>query len=169
VYGSGRLKEWVVGYPTEHDWPGIGTRDVLKLVLEVAAWSATLWLSVQVKSRYDLNITYLTFIPVLAFTLLMGMRLAVVALGVNAIAATTLWTQLNWGTALSMGDLRLLIAIYSMTILVLAAVVDERQRGRVEVARLLAAEARCARARSDCDSPSRWRASAPLIGISKPG
>ena len=38
-------------------------------------------------------------------------------------------------------DLRLLIAIYSMTILILAAVVDERQRSRVQVASLLAAEA----------------------------
>jgi PAS domain S-box-containing protein len=140
VYGSGRLKEWV-GQPAEYEWPRIGTRDVLKLGLEIAAWSATLWLSVQVKSNYDLNITYLTFIPVLALTLQMGMRLAVLALAANAVAATTLWTQLHWGAALSMGDLRLLIAIYSMTILVLAAVVDERQHGRMEINERKQAEA----------------------------
>src|SRR5205085_2962618 len=38
-------------------------------------------------------------------------------------------------------DLRLLIAIYSITILVLGAVVDERQRSQVQVANLTAAEA----------------------------
>jgi hypothetical protein len=65
VYGSGWLKEWV-GQPAEYEWPRMGARDVFKLGLEIAAWSATLWLSVPVKSRYDLNITYLTFIPVLA-------------------------------------------------------------------------------------------------------
>jgi PAS domain S-box-containing protein len=140
VYGSGRLKEWV-GQPAEYQWTGIRARDVLKLGLEIALWSATLWLSVHVKSRYDLNITYLTFIPVLALTLQMGMRLAVLALAANAVAATTLWTQLHWGAALSMGDLRLLITIYSTTVLVLAAVVDERQHGRMEINERKQAEA----------------------------
>jgi hypothetical protein len=83
--------------------------------------AATLWITVQFKARYGLNVTYLTFFPQLAFTLLRGMRLATLALAANGIIATTLWTQLHWADTLPIGDLRLLIAVYSVTILVLAA------------------------------------------------
>ena len=68
------------------------------------------------------------------------MRPAVLALAANAVIATTLWSQLHWAQALSAVDLRLLIASYSLTILVLAAVVDERQSDRGQVEKLRTAE-----------------------------
>ena len=95
----------------------------------------------RLKHRFGLNITYLTFLPLLALTLFRGLRLATLALAANAIIATTLWLQLHWASSFPAVDLRLLIAIYSTTILVLAAVVDERQRSRVQLASLIAAEA----------------------------
>ena len=123
----------------------IATRDLLELGIEASVWIATFWMSVEFKARYGLNVTYLTFLPPLAFTLFRGIRLATLALAVNAIVATTLWRQLHWADLFPAADLRLLLAIYSMTILVLAAVVDERQRGRVQVAKLRAAEAELGR------------------------
>jgi two-component system, cell cycle sensor histidine kinase and response regulator CckA len=57
------------------------------------------------------------------------------------VIATTVWHQLHWEQALSATDLRLLIAIYSGTILVLATVVDERQRDRGQIQKLRTAEA----------------------------
>ena len=141
VYLSRPLKEWT-GLRAENEWqPTISTRNGLELAVEVVVWTATFWISVQFKLQYGLNVTYLTFIPPLALTLFRGMRLAVLALAANAIIATTLWYQLHWEQALSAGDLRLLIAIYSATILVLAAVVDERQHDRGQVEKLRAAEA----------------------------
>jgi PAS domain S-box-containing protein len=140
VYGGSRLKKWV-GQPVEYKWKPLGAWDVLALGLEVALWTATLWLSVHFKARFDLNVTYLTFLPPLAFTLYRGIRLAAAALAANAVIATTLWSQLHWENSLSTGDLRLLIAFYSLTILVLAAVVDERQRGKMEIDERKEAEA----------------------------
>ena len=98
-------------------------------------------MSMQFKLRYGLNVSYLTFLPPLAFTLFRGMRLATLALAANAVIATTLWRHVHWEQALSVGDLRLLIAIYSLTILVLATVVDERQRSRGQLEELRTAEA----------------------------
>jgi PAS domain-containing protein len=98
-------------------------------------------MTVEFKPLFGLNITYLTFLPLLALTLFRGLRLATLALAANAIIETTLWLQLHWANSFPAVDLRLLIAIYSTTILVLAAVVDERQRSRVQVASLIAAEA----------------------------
>jgi hypothetical protein len=69
------------------------------------------------------------------------MRLATLALAANAVAATTLWSVGHWSSTLSVADLRLLIAIYSMTGLVLAAVVEERQRSSARVEELLFVEA----------------------------
>jgi PAS domain S-box-containing protein len=141
VYCSAPLRRWVA-LPSGGIWQEpITAGNVLELGFEVAAWTATLWLSVYFKARYDLNITYLTFLAPLTFTLFRGMALATLALASNAIVATTLWYWLNWANVLSGLDLRLLIGAYSVTILVLAAVVDERQRGRVQVAKLLSAEA----------------------------
>jgi PAS domain S-box-containing protein len=141
VCGSGRLKEWL-GEPAERAWrQPIDGRNVLELVLELSVWTAALWITVHFKARFGLNVTYLTFFPPLAFTLFKGMRLATLALAANAMIATTLWSQLGWGDVLSVGDLRLLIAIYSTTILILAAVVDERQRGKRQVEELLMEEA----------------------------
>jgi PAS domain-containing protein len=140
VCASWRLKEWV-GFPAEREWQPITVRDVMELGLEVAAWTATLWMTVHFRARYGLNVTYLTFLPPLALTLHRGMRLAAPALALNAVAATTLWSLLPWGDALSAGDLRLLVAIYSLIILVLAAVVDERQHDRGQVEKLRVAEA----------------------------
>jgi PAS domain S-box-containing protein len=121
--------------------PTISSRNVLELAVEVVVWTATFWMTVQFKLQYGLNVSYLTFLPPLAFTLFRGMRLAVLALAANAVIATTLWYQLHWEQALSAGDFRLLIAIYSLTILVLAAVVDERERDRGQVEKLSKAEA----------------------------
>jgi PAS domain S-box-containing protein len=141
LYLSKPLKEWTA-LDAENEWqPTIASRNVLELAVEVVVWTATLWMSVQFKTQYGLNVSYLTFLPLLALTLLRGMRLAVLALAANAVVATTLWYQLHWEQALSAGDLRLLIAIYSLTTLVLAAVVDERQHDRGQVAKLRAAEA----------------------------
>ena len=141
VYCSGPLKEWA-GIRPQPEWrEPVTTRNVLELSVEVVAWIVSFWMTAEFKARYGLNVVYLTFLPPLAFTLLRGMHLATVALAANAVIATTLWLELHWANFLPSGDLRLVIAIYSMAILLLAAVVDERARGRVEVARLLAAEA----------------------------
>ena len=140
VYLSKPLKEWTALDAESESQPTITNRNALELAVEVVVWTATLWISVHCKVQYGLNVTYLTFIPPLALTLFRGMRLAVLALAANAIIATTLWYQLNWEQALSAGDLRLLITIYSATILVLAAVVDEREHDRGQVEKLRAAE-----------------------------
>ena len=141
VYLSRPLKQWT-GSDAKSEWqPTISDRDVLELAVEVGLWTALFWMSVQFKMQYGINVDYLAFIPPLALTLFRGMRLAVLALAANAMIATTLWYLLDWEQAFSAADLRLLIAIYSMTILVLAVVVDERQRARVQVAKLRTAEA----------------------------
>jgi len=76
--------------------PPMSGRNVLELAFETAVWAAALWLAVQFKAHYALNITYLTFLPPLAFTLLRGMRMASLASAANGILATTLWSQLHW-------------------------------------------------------------------------
>jgi PAS domain S-box-containing protein len=140
VYCSGPLKEWAGLQPRGERQP-ISTRNWVELAVETLVWGATLWMAVEFKPLFGLNITYLTFLPLLALTLFRGLRLATLALAANAIIATTLWLQLHWANSFPAVDLRLLIAIYSTTILVLAAVADERQRSRVQVASLMAAEA----------------------------
>ena len=91
VYLSKPLKEWIA-LDAKREWqPTIAIRDVLELAVEVVVWTATFWMSVQFKVQYGLNVSYLTFLPPLAFTLLRGMRLAVLALAANAVIATTLW------------------------------------------------------------------------------
>jgi PAS domain S-box-containing protein len=137
VYGSGRFKQWA-GFPAEQDCGlTLKSREVLELSAEVIVWSLTLWITVVFKARYGLNVTYLTFIPLMVLTLMRGMRLATLALAANAIVASTLWLLLHWASVLSDGDLRLLLSIYSLTILVLAAVVDERKRNAEQVQQLL--------------------------------
>src|SRR5204863_8972107 len=121
------LRRWA-GLPGDRETPrSITGRDLLELGAELAVWTATLWITVRFKARYGLSVTYLTFFPPLVFTLLRGMQVGTLALAANGILATTLWSQLHWADTLPIGDLRLLIAVYSVTILVLAAVVDERQ------------------------------------------
>jgi hypothetical protein len=66
----------------------------------MVVWTASLWMSVQFKLWYGLNVSYLTFVPPLAFTLFRGMRLATLALAANAVIATTLWYHLHWEQAL---------------------------------------------------------------------
>jgi len=130
---SRKLAAWgCVG--TEGDPPpSMSRRNVLELACETAVWVIALWVTVEFKARYALNITYLTFLPPLAFTLFRGMRMATLAIAANGILATTLWSQLHWAAALPINDLRLLIAIYSATILVVASVVDERKRAGKQV------------------------------------
>jgi len=140
VNGSRALRHWA-GLPRERETEqSITGRNLIELGVEIAVWTATLWITVQFKARYGLNVTYLTFFPPLAFTLLRGMRMATLALAANAIIATTLWSQLHWADTLPIGDLRLLIAVYSVTILVLAAVVDERQGQKAQVKELRSAQ-----------------------------
>jgi len=139
VYGSWMTK-WVGQTQVAQSQPSLTRRDSMDLVLEVAAWTATLWLTVEFKAQYGINVTYLTFMPPLGLALFRGMRLAALALAANAVIATTLWSWMHWARVLSMEDLRLLIAIYSVIILVLAAVVEERQRHRTHVEKLLTAE-----------------------------
>ena len=135
---SRKLAEWG-GVSTEGEPPPpMSRRNVLESAVEAAVWAVALWMTVEFKARYALNITYLTFLPPLAFTLLRGMRVVALAIAANGILATTLWSHLHWAGALPVNDLRLLIAIYSTTILVMASVVDERKRasGQVEKLRL---------------------------------
>jgi PAS domain S-box-containing protein len=141
VNGSGLLKKWV-GISPDREWTqALSRAGLVEACVEIAAWSGVLSITVHFKARYGLNVTYLTFLPPLTLALLRGMPATALALAGNAIAATTLWQQLHWATVLSAGDLRLLILIYSATILVLAAVVDERQRSKGRVEELLVAEA----------------------------
>jgi PAS domain S-box-containing protein len=141
MYCAVPLKRWA-GLPSDAEKQAlIHARNVLELGIELTVWTAALWMSVLFKATYGLNVTYVTFLAPLSLTLFRGMRLATLALATNAVIATTLWRQLHWASSLTVMDLRLVIAIYSVAILVLAAVVDERQRGRVQVAKLLTAEA----------------------------
>jgi len=141
VYCSGPLKEWAGLQPRGERQQPVSTRNWVELGVESLVWGATLWMAVEFKPLFGLNVTYLTLLPLLALTVVRGLRLATLALAANAIIATTLWLQLHWANSFPAVDLRLLIAIYSTTILVLAAAVDERQRSRVQVASLIAAEA----------------------------
>jgi PAS domain S-box-containing protein len=141
LYCAAPMRRWA-GLPSgDETAERITGRNVLELSAEMVVWTAALWASVLFKERYGLNITYLTFLAPLSLTLFRGMGLATWALVANAIIATTLWKQLHWVGALSALDLRLLLAVYSLTILVLAAVVEERQRGRGQLTKLLKAEA----------------------------
>jgi PAS domain S-box-containing protein len=113
----------------------------VELGVESLVWGAIFWMTVEFKRLFGINISYLTFLPLLVFTLFRGLPLATLALAANSFIATTLWFQLHWVNFFPAVDLRLLIAIYSTTILVLAAIIDERQRSRVQLASLIAAEA----------------------------
>jgi PAS domain S-box-containing protein len=140
-YGSGPLRKWV-GFPTGDGQPEpIHARNVLELVIEISLWTLALCASIYVKERSGLNITYITLLAPLSLALFRSMGLASLALVTNTIVATTLWSQFHWASVLSALDLRLLIAIYSTTVLVLAAVVEDRQRGSREIAMLVKAEA----------------------------
>ena len=98
------------------------------MAIQSALWTAALFAAVHFRAYYNLNVSYVAFLPPLALTLRHGMRLSTIALAVNTMIATSLWMALEWEPFLSLGDLQLLIAIYSIAILVLAAVVDERKR-----------------------------------------
>jgi PAS domain S-box-containing protein len=141
VHLSRPLKKWTALAPSDVSQARVTTRNLVELSIEIAVWTTTLWITVLFKARDGLNITYLTFLPPLAFALIRGMRLTTLALAANALVATTLWYQLHWQQILSALDLRLLITIYSVTILVLAAVVDERKRSRAQVEKLRTGEA----------------------------
>ncbi len=113
----------------------------MEVCAEVALWTATLWVSVYFKARYDVNIDYLAFLAPLSITLFRGLGLATIILATNAMIATTLWQLLHWAGTFSAMDLRLLISAYSIAILLLAVVVEERERSRGQVAGLTVAEA----------------------------
>jgi PAS domain S-box-containing protein len=136
VFCSGRMINWIHVRMDRYSAPPVDRRMALELGVQTALCTLVLWISVSLKARYGLNITYLTFLPPMAFTFFRGMRFAVLALAANTIVATTLWQQLHWAGALSAIDLRLLITICSLTILVLAAVVDDGQNHRGEVEKL---------------------------------
>jgi PAS domain S-box-containing protein len=141
IYGSGVLREWVGLAPDHKRAEPLSTRMVLELSAETAVWTAILWLSVSFKERYDLNVIYLIFLAPLSFALFRGIGFATLMLLTNALSTTTLWQQLHWAGVVSVVDLRLLISSYSVAIVVLAIVVEERRHSRGQVAELLAAQA----------------------------
>ena len=90
LWGPPQLQDWVA-LPRERDWRvPINAHSFLELGVEVMLWSASLWLTVNFKARYGLNIMYLTFLPPLVFTLFRGMHFATLVLAGNAIIGTTL-------------------------------------------------------------------------------
>jgi len=133
---SRKLAEWGGVGREDEGSPALSGREVLELAIETAAWTAALLMTVEFERRYGLNITYLTFLPPLAFTVMRGMRVTTLAIAAKGILATTLWSLLHWANALPINDLRLLIAIYATTILVMASVVDERKRANSKVEEL---------------------------------
>jgi PAS domain S-box-containing protein len=140
-YCTEPLRRWA-GLPSaQENHAQIKTRDVAEVGIEVAVWIASFALSVHLDTRYHLNVTYLTFLAPLAFALLRGMGLTTLALAANAVIGSALWQNLHWAELIPVLDFRLLISTCSATILVLAAVVDERQRRKVQVASLLEAQA----------------------------
>jgi PAS domain S-box-containing protein len=141
VYGSKPLRRWA-GLAADAEWhPLVTRRHVLELLAEMGICGSILWMTVAFKEHFSLNVTYLAFLPPLAFILVRGMGFAALALATNAVMATTMWQQLHWAAVVSAGDLRLLLASYSLTILIFAAVVDERERSRSEIEKLVTAEA----------------------------
>jgi PAS domain S-box-containing protein len=140
VYGSDPLKRWAGLAPSAEWRPLITRRHVLELLVETAICGAILWVTVAFKEHFGLNVTYLAFLPPLAFILVRGMGFAALVLATNAVMATTVWQQLHWAAVVSAGDLRLLLASYSLTILLFAAVVDEREHSRAEIENLVTAE-----------------------------
>jgi hypothetical protein len=105
VHYSNRLCAWMgqpaVGPPLRP----VSLSDAVELAIETVLWTAALWASVHFRARYNLNVTYLAFLPPLAITLRHGMRLSTIALAVNTLIATTLWSVLHWEQARSRGDL----------------------------------------------------------------
>jgi len=141
VYGSKPLRRWA-GLAPDAEWrPLVTRRHVFELLAETGICAAILWMTVAFKEHFSLNVTYLAFLPPLAFILVRGMGFAALVLATNAVMATTMWQQLHWAAVVSAGDLRLLLASYSLTILVFAAVVDERERSRTKIEKLVTAEA----------------------------
>ena len=139
VHLTPRLRRWLGQAGAGQRNEQLSLTGVAELAIESALWTAALWASVDFRARFNLNVSYLAFLPPLALTLRHGMRLGSIALAVNTVIATTLWLALHWANTLSLGDLRLLIAIYSIAILILAAVVDERHRANQELARTVTA------------------------------
>jgi PAS domain S-box-containing protein len=141
VYGSRPLRKWA-GLAPDAEWnPLVTRRHVFELLAEIGTCGAILWMAVTFKEHYSLNVTYLAFLPPLGFILVRGMGFAALVLATNAVMTTTMWQLLHWADVVSAGDLRLLLAVYSLTILVFAAVVDERERSRSEIKNLVTAEA----------------------------
>jgi PAS domain S-box-containing protein len=134
VHFSPSLRHWIGEAPKEPTKEFVRLSQIVELTIESVLWAVALWASVHFRAQYNLNVSYLAFLPPLALTLRHGMRLSTMALAVNTMIATTLWMALQWQPFLSLGDLRLLIAIYSIAILVLAAVVDERKRANDNLA-----------------------------------
>ena len=128
VYFSTPLRRWIGEKLSEPPtkWPSAS--EAAELAIQSELWTAALFAAVHFRAYYNLNVSYVAFLPPLALTLRHGMRLSTIALAVNTMIATSLWMALEWEPFLSLGDLQLLIAIYSIAILVLAAVVDERKR-----------------------------------------
>ena len=71
---SRKLAEWGAVSTKGAPPHSISGRNVLELGVETAVWGVALWMAVEFKVRYGLNITYLTFLPPLGLTLLRGMH-----------------------------------------------------------------------------------------------
>jgi signal transduction histidine kinase len=128
LIGLPRRLRMSFGGPAESEkWLPLAALDFVELMIELTAWAAALLTSVYFIERYQLNTSYLTFLPPLVFALRHRVPLVASALAGNALVATGLWNVLHWDHAISAGELRLLVAIYSLTILMLASVVEERR------------------------------------------
>src|SRR5215471_14749992 len=105
VYGSKPLRRWA-GLAPDAEWrPLVTRRHVFELLAETGICAAILWMTVAFKEHFSLNVTYLAFLPPLAFILVRGMGFAALVLATNAVMATTMWQQLHWAAVLSAGDL----------------------------------------------------------------
>jgi hypothetical protein len=97
VHLSDSVLRWTGQPSTDLRRRPVTLAEATELAIEALWWTAALWASIQFRARYNLNVTYLAFLPPLALTLRHGMRLSTIALAVNSVLATSLWSALDWG------------------------------------------------------------------------
>lgn len=90
VHFSERLGRWVGAASYEPQTTRPTAFELAGLAIQALLWSAALVAAVHFREQYNLNVSYLAFLPPLALTLRHGMRLSTISLAVNTIIATTL-------------------------------------------------------------------------------
>ncbi len=101
-----------------------------------------------IRQQYGISAFYLAFLPVLMPVARYGLAMTSVALACSSMVATWLWAWLGWDSVLPATDLRILLLVFAVTALVLAAFVDARKRARDDLASL-AVELRALAARTE--------------------